>query len=303
MASLVAAVAASHAPTLTAAPESAGAGERERIYAGMAVLRAELDAARPDALVICSNEHFTNFFLDNFPPFCIGIGDQHTGPAESWLRIPHGRVPGHRGLGSWLLERALASDFDPAFSEDLRLDHGVMTVLHLLDADRRTPVVPVIQNCAVRPMPTLRRCFRFGAMLRQAVEAWPEPARVALIGAGGLSHWVGMPGMGRIDAGFDRWFLDCLAGGRVDEVLGLSDADVEAAGNGAHEIRSWLTVAGAVDGAPGHVLAYEPITAWVTGMGVFTYRGAGRLAGAPGREQAGPGAPMPAGSGRAREAS
>jgi hypothetical protein len=301
VASLVAAGCASHAPTITAAPESAGAGERERVYAGMAALRAELETARPDVLVICSNEHFTNFFLDNFPPFCIGIGDQHAGPAEAWLRIPQGRVPGHRALGTWLLERSLASDFDPAFSEELRLDHGVMTVLHLLDADRRTPVVPIIQNCAVRPMPSLRRCFRFGAMLRAAIEAWPEPARVALVGAGGLSHWVGTPGMGRIDERFDRWFLDCLARGRADEVLGLTDAEVEAAGNGAHEIRSWLTVAGAVDGAAGHVLAYEPIRAWVTGMGVLTYRGAGRPGAASGHAEGLRRTPVPAGPGRARE--
>lgn len=271
MASLVAAVAASHAPTITAAPETAEAGPRERIHGAMAALGRELEAARPDVLVICSNEHFTNFFLDNFPPFCLGIGDRHTGPAEAWLRIPRRPVPGHRALGTWLLERLLDAEFDPAFSEDLTLDHGIMTVLHFLNAGLGAPVVPIIQNCAVRPMPSLRRCHRFGEALRRAIEAWPEPARVALIGAGGLSHWVGMPGMGRINVEFDRWFLDCLAGGRVEEILRLTDAEVEAAGNGAHEIRSWLTVAGAARGAPGRVLAYEPIPAWVTGMGVLAF--------------------------------
>jgi hypothetical protein len=281
VASLVAAVAASHAPTITAAPETAEAGPRARVYGAMAALRDELAAARADVLVVCSNEHFTNFFLDNFPPFCIGIGDQHTGPAESWLRIPPRVVPGHRALGTWLLEQALAADFDPAFSEELRLDHGIMTVLHLLDGDRRTPVVPIIQNCAVHPMPSLRRCFRLGQVLRRAIEAWPAPARVALIGAGGLSHWVGRPEMGRINAEFDRWFLGRLAAGRPEEILQLRDADVEAAGNGAHEIRSWLTVAGAAGGARGRVLAYEPIAPWVTGMGVLTYTGAPGLADGP----------------------
>ena len=271
MAELVAAVAASHAPLMTAAPESAEAGQRERVYAGMATLRQELERARPDALVICSNEHFTNFFLDNFPPFCIGVGDQHRGPAEDWIRIPQGRLPGHRALGRWLVERAYAEEFDPAFSEDLCLDHGIMTVLHFLNPGWRVPVVPIVQNCGVAPMPTLRRCYRLGEALRRAIEAWPEPARVALIGAGGLSHWVGMPGMGRIDAEFDHWFLDRLATGRVEDVLALSDADLERAGNGSHEIRSWLTVAGAVPGKSARVVAYEPVAPWVTGMGVITY--------------------------------
>ncbi|HSE95016.1 MAG TPA: protocatechuate 3,4-dioxygenase, partial [Methylomirabilota bacterium] len=107
--------------------------------------------------------------------------------------------------------------------------------------------------------------------IRRAVEAWPESARVALVGAGGLSHWVGMPGMGRINVDFDRWFLDRLAAGRADEVTTLTDAEVDRAGNGAHEIRSWLTVAGAMPGRRARVLAYEPVTAWVTGMGVITY--------------------------------
>src|SRR3546814_6774126 len=69
---------------------------------------------------------------------------------------------------------------------------------------RSIPVVPIIQNCSVAPMPSLGRCYRLGAALRRAIEAWPNPARVALIGAGGLSHWVGMPGMGRVDTDFDR---------------------------------------------------------------------------------------------------
>jgi aromatic ring-opening dioxygenase catalytic subunit (LigB family) len=271
MAELVAAVAASHAPMITGSPESADAAQKDRVYAGMAALRAEVERARPDALIICSNEHFTNFFLDNFPPYCIGVGERHVGPAESWLRIERGTLPGHPALGRWLVECLLAADFDPAFSADLCLDHGVMTVLHFLDPGRAIPVVPIVQNCGVEPMPTLGRCYRLGAAIRRAVEAWPVPARVALVGAGGLSHWVGMPGMGRINADFDRWFLGRLAAGRLEDVLSLTDAEIEQAGNGAHEIRSWLTVAGAVPGKPARVLAYEPVQAWVTGMGVVTY--------------------------------
>jgi aromatic ring-opening dioxygenase catalytic subunit (LigB family) len=273
MAELVAVVAASHAPMITGAPESAEPGQKARVYAAMDLLRRELDAARPDALVVCSNEHFTNFFLDNFPPFCIGVGTAHVGPAEDWLRIERRPLAGQPELGRWLVERLLAADFDPAFSEDLTLDHGIMTVLHFLDPDRRVPVVPIVQNCAVAPMPTLGRCYRLGGAIRQAVEAWPRPARVALVGAGGLSHWVGTPEMGRINDEFDRWFLERLAAGDTAALLALSDADLERAGNGAHEIRSWLTVAGAVPGKPARVLAYEPVAAWVTGMGVVTYGG------------------------------
>jgi hypothetical protein len=281
VAHLVAVAAASHAPLITAAPEAAEPAARERLMAGFAALRAELAAARPDVVVVCANEHFTNFFLDNFPAFCIGIADHHAGPSEPWLGIPRTTVPGHRTLGRWLLDRMLAADFDPAFSEELCLDHGIMTVLHFLTPGLTVPVVPIIQNCAVPPMPSLRRCYRLGAVLRDAVLAWPGPARVALLGSGGLSHTVGAPGMGRVDAAFDRWLLDRLGAGAVEEVLALTDADVGRAGNGTHEIRSWLTAAGAVDGRPARLLAYEPIPAWATGMGVVSY-GAGPVAAAGG---------------------
>ena len=153
MAELVAAVAASHAPLITGSPESAEPAQKDRVYAGMAALRAELEEARPDALIVCSNEHFANFFLDNFPPYCIGVGDRHLGPAEDWLRIERGPLLGHPELGRWLVERLLADDFDPAFSADLCLDHGVMTVLHFLNPGWRVPVVPIVQNCGVAPSP------------------------------------------------------------------------------------------------------------------------------------------------------
>ncbi len=48
MAELVAAVAASHAPLITAAPETAEAGQRERVYAAMAALRGTFSQRFPE---------------------------------------------------------------------------------------------------------------------------------------------------------------------------------------------------------------------------------------------------------------
>jgi aromatic ring-opening dioxygenase catalytic subunit (LigB family) len=277
MARLVAALAASHAPLITANPESAEPGPRERIQAAMRRLGEQVRAARPTALVICSNEHFTNFFYDNLPPFCVGLAERYQGPVEPWLRVPQGWVPGQAELGRWIVAQGLEHGFDLSFSHELRLDHGIMTVLHFLTPEMDVPIVPVIQNCAVKPMPTLRRCYQLGQELGRAIAAWDRPdQRVALVGAGGLSHWVGLPQMGQINESFDRWFLDLVANGRAEEALQLSEAEVEAAGNGAHEIRSWLTVAGALGNCPAQVLAYEPIQAWSTGMGAVSFQLAGR---------------------------
>jgi hypothetical protein len=91
---------------------------------------------------------------------------------------------------------------------------------------------------------------------------------VAVIGAGGLSHWIGNPRVGDIEENFDRWFLERLERGELDQVLDMPDEEIELAGNGAHEIRSWLAVAGAVDGVRARTLAYEPVYPWITGMAV-----------------------------------
>jgi aromatic ring-opening dioxygenase catalytic subunit (LigB family) len=271
MAELVAAFCASHAPLITAAPETADPGAKDRLYAGMAELRRELEAARPTVLVICSNEHFSNFFLDNFPPFCVGIGDANRGPVENWLRVDHCDIPGHRPFGTWLVKHGYEHGFDLSFSEELQLDHGVMTMVHLLTPNLDLPIVPIIMNCAVKPMPTLRRAYQLGAYLRLAIDHCPADERVAILGAGGISHWVGMPGMGRVNDEFDHWFLNVMSEGRAETLLNLTDEEIEQAGNGAHEIRAWLTVAGAMGPRPSRVLAYEPVTQWVTGMGILTY--------------------------------
>ena len=48
----------------------------------------------------------------------------------------------------------------------------------------------------------------------------------------------------------------------------MPDSEIELAGNGNHEMRSWLAVAGAVAPINATTLAYEPIYPWITGMAV-----------------------------------
>jgi aromatic ring-opening dioxygenase catalytic subunit (LigB family) len=165
----------------------------------------------------------------------------------------------------------MADGVEMAFSHALKLDHGMVTVYRQLSLEGRLPLVPIIQNCAVKPMPSLRRCYELGVALRRAIESCPLDLNVAVVGAGGLSHWVGHPNVGDIDDVFDRWFLDRLAAGDIDELLSLPDDEVELAGNGAHEIRSWLTAAGAAAPERAQVLAYEAIQPWITGMGVALF--------------------------------
>ena len=121
-----------------------------------------------------------------------------------------------------------------------------MTVYYELDNDMKLPLVPIVQNCAVPPLMPVRRAYEFGKALGDAIRSYDGLERVAVIGAGGLSHYIGNPRVGDIDEEFDRWFLERLERGELDQVLDMPDDEIEIAGNGNHEMRSWLAVAGAV---------------------------------------------------------
>jgi hypothetical protein len=95
---------------------------------------------------------------------------------------------------------------------------------------------------------------------------------VALVGAGGISHFIGNPRVGDIDEEFDRWFLERLERGELDQVLDMTDDEIGLAGNGNHEIRTWVAVAGAMAPTNATTLAYEPIYPWITGMGVAEWK-------------------------------
>ena len=107
-------------------------------------------------------------------------------------------------------------------------------------------------------------------MVGQAIRSWDSSRRVALLGTGGLSHAVGTPDMGKVDAHFDQKFLDLLCQ-HDPAMFDITDAEMDAVGNGTHEIRNWIAVAGAVEGARGEVVMYEEGT-MVVGFGMMQFQ-------------------------------
>jgi len=253
---------------MSSAREAAPKEQADNFFGALDKLKREAVERDVQACVVLSNEHFTNFFLENFPQICIGLGEKNWGPTEEWFPIDKVWIPGHEGLGNHIAEYTLGHGFDPAFSHQLELDHGIMTVYYELDNEMKLPLVPIVQNCAVPPLMPARRAYEFGVALGEAIRSYPGLDRVALVGAGGLSHWIGNPRVGDINEEFDRWFLERLERDELDQVLDMPNEEIELAGNGNHEMRTWLAVAGAMAPTPATPLAYEPVYPWITGMGV-----------------------------------
>lgn len=274
MGEIVVAAGASHAPGITGRPENADPEQVSRFYAGMDRIKEAFEAAQPDVIIEIANDHLLNFYLDNIPAICVGVADSYFGPSEeeSWLRIPRTTVPGNRDFGMTLVREALNFGFDLAYSEDLIIDHAEMVPLHFITPAMDVPVIPILVNDFVDPMPTPLRAYQLGALIRQVIASRPKDEKVAVLGTGGLSHWVGTPESGLINVEFDERFLEAIDHGTGRAVADWTPLEIGRGGNGAHEIRNWLAVMGALDGVKGEVVAYEPVPQWVTGCGAVIWK-------------------------------
>ncbi len=278
MAELCLGLATSHLAHIVNARAQGDADQVAGFDAGYARLAEALREAAPDVCVLVTAEHVNKFFLDNMPAFCIGLFDAFAGPVESKTRdvgYPWRTVPSDAGFSRYLIERGLdggpGGGVDWTVSEFWEADHGIMVPLHKIDPEGAVPVVPVFVNCGSSPMPSARRCHAVGRWLADAVADWDAGKRVAIMATGGLSHSVGSPTQGFIDAAFDEWFLDQLACGRDETLAGLTDPQMDAAGSSTGEVRAWIVLAGAFAGRSAQRVFYAPIKGFDTGCAQALY--------------------------------
>jgi aromatic ring-opening dioxygenase catalytic subunit (LigB family) len=261
----------SHAPGITGRSEQADPVTRDTFYEAFDGMRRSIEASGAEALVVVAAEHFANFFMDNMPSFAIGMADSYDGPIEDpgWIRIDRVRVPGDRGLSERIIREVMQTS-DVSYAEEWRFDHGIMVPLHFLTPRYDLPVIPVNVNCQGPPLTPLHRAWAFGEALRRAADAVPE--RIAIVGTGGISHWPATPDSGKINEAWDRDFLDRWCRNDRDRLLDYDDGSVYAdAGQGAFEIRTFVTVSAAAGGARGAVQFYAPIPIFAVGCTIASY--------------------------------
>lgn len=277
MGRVVAVACLSHSPGITGFPDRADPEPAGRVLEALGELRAALARSAPEAVIVFSAEHFTNFSLANLPTFAVGTADRYDLPASEafarFLAIPRRRYPGAHRLGVAIHRGLVERGFDVSMvAGGYGFDEGFAVPLTVLFGDAPVPVVPVVLNAVQEPYPSPARCRALGQAVREAIEEQEEAGRVAVLGSGGLSHWVGLPRAGEIDTGFDRSFLAALESGDLDGLCSVPQADIDRAGNGAQEIRAWIAAAAAAGASSFDVLAYEPVPAWLTGTCVAQAR-------------------------------
>ncbi len=261
----------SHAPGITGRADQADPRARATFYEAFEKMRADIANSGAEALVVIAAEHFANFFMDNMPTFAVGMADFYDGPIEdpAWLGIEPFRAPGNRDLSHRLITEMMQT-VDVSYAEEWKFDHGIAVPLHFLTPTFELPVIPVNINCQGPPLTPLGRAWAFGEALRRAADAVPE--RIAVVGTGGISHWPATPDSGKINEAWDRDFLDSWQRNDRDALLAYNDTGVHAeAGQGGFEIRTFIAVSGAANGATGTVHCYVPIPIFAVGCTIASY--------------------------------
>jgi aromatic ring-opening dioxygenase catalytic subunit (LigB family) len=275
VAEIVAAMAMTHSPGLTGWFDRASEEYQQLALNATAEMRRRLESARPDTLVMVSNDHLLNWAINNIPEYTVGIGDAHVGPADwfaEWLGMETYRVPGDPELARFLVNESARRGLSLAYLREMQFDDGISVPTHYLNPDARFRLVPVTMNCNVPPIPTPRRAYEVGRVLGDVLRGYPSDTRIAVIATGGLSHEPGGPRYFWVDEEFDRWFLDLLKAGDHERLLRECTLErMEAAGSGGTaELLAWMVVLAMTCG-PVDVLAYMPAIAWRSGTGMVVW--------------------------------
>jgi aromatic ring-opening dioxygenase catalytic subunit (LigB family) len=258
---LVAAFACPHTPQLLVRPDTEDRALVLRVHGALARVRERLAAARPDAICVIGGDHVEGFFLDAVPALAVFVGAEARGRFDRYAYA----FGVHEPLARAILEQSIERGFDLAYSQDLALDYAFFVPLHFAMPAPPVPIVPLYVNVYLPPQPTPGRCHAWGQALRSILDGRPE--RVALVASGGMSHFPGTDRYASPDYDFDRRLLERLAEGRGRETATLTGEELDKSGN--VELRTWITLLGAVGDAPAEVLGYEP--SWHHGNAVVAW--------------------------------
>lgn len=279
----IAAVALSHSPPMAQDTERLQGSEFRR---GFAEVAGAVSAYDPTLVVYFGPDHMRA--LAGITP-CFTVAESATGYGDWSTPEEEYAVPRERAiaLGRFLAEAGI----DIAVAPHLRLDHGFgQSTSDLFGSLSARPMIPIVINCIDRPLATAARTAALGTAVGEFLlrECGPDE-RVLVVGSGGLSHAPPslVPGVRdlteaerqrliadnlaraaeAINPVWDKEFLDRISSPEWRELATLTSEDLLPAGTGGAEVRTWIAAAFA-GGAPLQPVAYEPVTEWITGMGI-----------------------------------
>jgi hypothetical protein len=247
------------------------------IQAAVSRLQHEFAAAQPDAVVIFGDDQAEIFARDFRPALMVYSGKTVPNMPDLFTRAPYeaARKAGwaygpeqdtiqiKSDLAQHLVRQLMEAGFDLAHAAELDdgvgLGHAFGFIFGRIMDGTTAPMVPVIINTLYPPnQPSPRRCYELGQAVRQAIESFPGDARVAVVGSGGLSHFL-------VDEEIDRRFLQGLKDRDAEALKSLPASRLQS---GTGEIRSWLAAVGAVESLELDFLEYQACYRSLAGSGM-----------------------------------
>jgi gallate dioxygenase len=255
VAEIVGALGVPHTPIYPALVEREGPGcDTARFFAS---LTRELEAMRPDLMVMFDTDHLNTFFLDNLPIFAVGVTPAFKGPNDEPRAVPIYTIKSRPDVASHIRRLGIEAGYDLALAQEFTVDHSVVVPLHFLTPRMQIPVIPIFVSGHLAPLPAARRCFALGTAVKRAIESFPESLRVAVLGSGSFSLEVFGP---RIAPGKSDGVPDPAWAKRACALIGEGQYDtltaeatpqqLHKAGNVGGEILNWIAMLASVDGRP-----------------------------------------------------
>jgi aromatic ring-opening dioxygenase LigB subunit len=251
------------------------------ISEGLRSLREQLASDGADTMVMIGDDQNENFTDANLPQIAIYLGESFTVRARATGEAA--RYRGNPALAEAILDRCVAADIDMAsvrhFPDEVLLAHAFGPTLRVVDPEARVAVVPIFVNAIHLPAPSPRRCYAYGNAIRTAIEGSTGAERVAMYASGGMSHFTagypwphykGPHAYGSISEGFDREIMRQMEAGEGHALCELTNEEI--IGNGEIELRSWITLHGAMGDVRPELLVYEPFYRAIQAMGVGYWR-------------------------------
>ena len=253
MAQIVSMVGTTHLPfwiRRTAVPEDRLTEDGRRLLAWSARVQDHFERVRPDVVVILASDHFHQFFANNMPQFVVGRMSSYEGTFANEVRefdLPRVTLGGNKALSTDVIEAGFDHGFDFAFSDEMKLDHSCVVPSLICQPSLEIPVVPILSNCGVPPMPKGQRFVDLGPALRAAIEGSTSAERVSVVVSGHLSLDVGGPeqfASASIDPEFDELAMTWLVERDFDAlVAGSTYERLMKHGNNAFQFLNMITMA------------------------------------------------------------
>jgi OH-DDVA oxygenase/3-O-methylgallate 3,4-dioxygenase len=252
--------------------------------AALAKIWAEV---RPDCCVIFGNDQRELMLPSLQPAYTVYYGDTFwNGPIpeqrsarlppgireSEWANRPEQRTeyPGLPDLAKKLLATGIAEGWDFAASNawpehepehhHAGTPHAFAYVLRRVMDDLAIPTLPIITNTFFPPnQPRPWRCFDFGKLVHRVVADWDANLRVAIVGSGGMTHFV-------INEEFDRQLIAAIQG-RDERYLRAVDPNLMQ--DGTSELLNWISASGCLfqTGLSGELIDYVPCYRTAAGSG------------------------------------